>query len=420
MAFDERPAADPQRPVLASTSAARRWRPVWSTPTDWSRAPAGGHRHGPDGSPGGGGRGGAGRSRRTDSGSWGGRRLRRPDELARGRRQSAQYPRWRAGFPLRDWLRERLPGGGPGAQRRAVHGGGETWRGAARGHGEVLGMVVSTGVGGGLILGGRLRDGATGNAGHIGHIIAEPDGPLCGCGARGCLEAVARGPAIVAWAADRGCAARDGRELGELALSETRWRWRPSIGPVRRWDASWRARSRWSSSMSSSSEAASPSAGELLFGPLRREFAAHAQLHFTRETPVLAAASARTPGSSARPRSSTPAIATGQATIPPLIRRPQPGRGRLQRSQRRQPGSGLTYTSAGRGRCWTRRLLLEPGQEAAISSATRSGRSRATRCPAPSTGTQVASSSPATRRPYSGESCWSRLPTARESAEERL
>jgi glucokinase len=69
----------------------------------------------------------------------------------------------------------------------------------------MLGMVVSTGVGGGLILNGRLLHGRTGNAGHIGHVVVEPaGGPRCGCGGHGCLEAVARGPALVAWALEQG------------------------------------------------------------------------------------------------------------------------------------------------------------------------------------------------------------------------
>jgi glucokinase len=73
---------------------------------------------------------------------------------------------------------------------------GEGWRGAATGVADYLGMVVSTGVGGGIVTDGRLLDGADGNAGHIGHIIVEPDGRRCGCGARGCLEAEASGTAI--------------------------------------------------------------------------------------------------------------------------------------------------------------------------------------------------------------------------------
>ncbi len=64
------------------------------------------------------------------------------------------------------------------------------------GHDNYLAMVVSTGVGGGIVLDGRLLDGAAGNAGHIGHVIVEPDGAECPCGARGCLEAEASGAAI--------------------------------------------------------------------------------------------------------------------------------------------------------------------------------------------------------------------------------
>lgn len=72
----------------------------------------------------------------------------------------------------------------------------EGWLGSARGESNFLGMVVSTGVGGGIVVDGRLLEGATGNAGHIGHVIVQPEGHRCGCGARGCLEAEASGTAI--------------------------------------------------------------------------------------------------------------------------------------------------------------------------------------------------------------------------------
>lgn len=68
--------------------------------------------------------------------------------------------------------------------------------GAARGVHDYVAMVVSTGVGGGIVVDGALLDGATGNAGHIGHVIVDPDGRRCGCGARGCLEAEVSGTAI--------------------------------------------------------------------------------------------------------------------------------------------------------------------------------------------------------------------------------
>lgn len=111
---------------------------------------------------------------------------------------------WRD-FPLRDRLLEAYP-----TVPVRVHNDAiavvvaEHWRGAGRDVPDMLGMVVSTGVGGGLILGNRLIDGATGNAGHVGHIVVDADGPLCGCGGRGCVEAIARGPAIAAWAKEQG------------------------------------------------------------------------------------------------------------------------------------------------------------------------------------------------------------------------
>jgi glucokinase len=73
---------------------------------------------------------------------------------------------------------------------------GENWRGSGHSSRNMLGMVVSTGVGGGIILDGRLLHGSGGNAGHIGHIIVWPDGPLCGCGARGCVEGVSSGSGL--------------------------------------------------------------------------------------------------------------------------------------------------------------------------------------------------------------------------------
>ena len=104
---------------------------------------------------------------------------------------------WRA-FPLRRRLSDAL--GIPvyvdnDAKALAL---GEGWVGAAAGVDDYIAMVVSTGVGGGIVLGGRLLDGAAGNAGHVGHVIVEPEGRACSCGARGCLEAEASGTAIAA------------------------------------------------------------------------------------------------------------------------------------------------------------------------------------------------------------------------------
>jgi glucokinase len=102
---------------------------------------------------------------------------------------------WRA-FPLRARLSEAF--GRPcvvdnDAKALAL---GERWRGAGRGSNNMLGMVVSTGVGGGIILDGRLLHGHAGNAGHVGHVLVWPNGPPCRCGASGCLEAVASGTGL--------------------------------------------------------------------------------------------------------------------------------------------------------------------------------------------------------------------------------
>ncbi|MFF0082212.1 ROK family protein [Streptomyces canus] len=80
----------------------------------------------------------------------------------------------------------------------------EHWQGAARGHDNALCMVVSTGVGGGLVLNGQLHAGPTGNAGHIGHISVDLDGDPCPCGARGCVERIASGPNIARRALENG------------------------------------------------------------------------------------------------------------------------------------------------------------------------------------------------------------------------
>jgi glucokinase len=70
------------------------------------------------------------------------------------------------------------------------------WKtGAARGAADVVMLTLGTGVGGGLILGGRPYRGATGSGAELGHIVVDFDGPLCACGGRGHLEAVASGKA---------------------------------------------------------------------------------------------------------------------------------------------------------------------------------------------------------------------------------
>lgn len=76
--------------------------------------------------------------------------------------------------------------------------------GAGRGCANMLGMVVSTGIGGGLILDGRLFTGESGNAGYIGHHTIDLNGTVCACGRRGCVETYSSGPRMVAIALARG------------------------------------------------------------------------------------------------------------------------------------------------------------------------------------------------------------------------
>jgi glucokinase len=104
-------------------------------------------------------------------------------------------PAWRA-FPLRARLEERFGLECVVDNDANAMALGEWWRGAGRGATSVLGVVVSTGVGGGIVIDGRLLHGANGNAGHVGHVIASPGGPRCECGADGCVEAIASGRSI--------------------------------------------------------------------------------------------------------------------------------------------------------------------------------------------------------------------------------
>jgi glucokinase len=104
-------------------------------------------------------------------------------------------PAWR-GFPLRARLAEHCGVAVSVDNDAKALARGEGWIGAAAGVRDYIAMVVSTGVGGGIVVDGRLLEGAEGNAGHVGHIIVEPDGARCGCGAHGCVEAEASGTAI--------------------------------------------------------------------------------------------------------------------------------------------------------------------------------------------------------------------------------
>ncbi|MER6332138.1 ROK family protein [Streptomyces sp. NPDC001034] len=127
-----------------------------------------------------------------------------PVDASAGTVSPVNVPGWRD-FPLVERVRAATGGLpveliGDGVAITAA----EHWQGAARGHDNALCMVVSTGVGGGLVLNGRLHPGPTGNAGHIGHISVDLDGDPCPCGSRGCVERIASGPNIARRAGEQG------------------------------------------------------------------------------------------------------------------------------------------------------------------------------------------------------------------------
>jgi glucokinase len=136
-----------------------------------------------------------------------------PIDVSRGRVSPLNVPAWRD-YPLLDQVTRFL---GDRPVRLRMDGLcitlAEHWVGAAQGYDNVMGMIVSTGVGGGLILDGVTVPGPTGNAGHIGHIEVGGFSDRCACGGIGCLEAVASGPKSVAWARSQGWNGTTGEEL---------------------------------------------------------------------------------------------------------------------------------------------------------------------------------------------------------------
>ena len=142
-----------------------------------------------------------------------------PIDITAGTISPVNIPAWR-GFDVRERVEQAVPG----VSVRLAGDGlcmalGEHWRGAGQGAAFMLGMVISTGIGGGLVLDGVPYDGRTGNAGHVGHVVVDPDGPPCACGGRGCVEAIASGPHLVAWAREQGWDGADAEELADAAAA---------------------------------------------------------------------------------------------------------------------------------------------------------------------------------------------------------
>jgi glucokinase len=132
-------------------------------------------------------------------------------DLARGVGVRSSNLGWRQA-PVADYLGAAL--GLPVTVRHDVAAAGlaELRRGAGRGAHDALFVVIGTGIAGAVLAGGSMITGGSGQAGEIGHLRIRPDGPLCGCTARGCLETFASARAIAA-----AYAARTGRPVGGAA-----------------------------------------------------------------------------------------------------------------------------------------------------------------------------------------------------------
>jgi N-acylmannosamine kinase len=100
------------------------------------------------------------------------------------------------GFPLVEALMQRLSRPILAINDAQAAAWAEHSIGAGQGAGRMTFVTVSTGIGAGIVLDGRLQSGPRGLAGHVGHMLSDALGPLCGCGRRGCVERVASGSAI--------------------------------------------------------------------------------------------------------------------------------------------------------------------------------------------------------------------------------
>lgn len=217
-----------------------------------------------------------------------------PVDASAGTVSPVNVPGWRD-FPLVERVGKTIGGlpvtlVGDGVAMTAA----EHWQGAARGHDNALCMVVSTGVGGGLVLGGRLHPGPTGNSGHIGHISVDLDGDSCPCGARGCVERIASGPNIARRALDNGWRpGADGDVTARAVAAAAR-----AGDPVAQ--ASFdRAAQALAAGIAATATLVEidiavigggvAGAGDVLFAPLRRALADYATLSFVRNLTVTPA-----------------------------------------------------------------------------------------------------------------------------------
>lgn len=140
-----------------------------------------------------------------------------PLDQRQGLVSPVNIPGWRD-FPLVDRVRS-LVGDVPIALGVDGHcfALGEFWTGAGRNVDSLLGIVVSTGVGAGIVVDGKPLLGQSGNAAHLGHMVVDLDGEPCACGSYGCVETYASGPRMVARAQRRGW--RPGETVDAAVLS---------------------------------------------------------------------------------------------------------------------------------------------------------------------------------------------------------
>lgn len=177
---------------------------------------------------------------------------------------------------------------------------GEFRYGAGKGASSLVYLTVSTGIGGGIILDGRIWHGLKDGAGEVGHMTLVPDGPICGCGNRGCLEALASGPSIARRAREALATGRPSRlrEAGDFTAADV-------VRLAHEGDAL--AAEVWEETVkylglgvAAIVTILAPErvvigggvtrAGDLLFGPLRREVRRRVKLVAVESIPILPAA----------------------------------------------------------------------------------------------------------------------------------
>ncbi|WP_443064462.1 ROK family protein [Streptomyces sp. NBC_00539] len=221
-----------------------------------------------------------------------------PVDTSRGTVSPVNIAAWR-GFPVLDRVSAELAA--HGARIPAVLAGdgvamtaAEHWLGAARGHADALCMVVSTGVGGGLILNNRLHPGPTGNAGHIGHISVAFDGEPCVCGGRGCVESLASGTAIARWALAQGWTPGGDQDATAAGVAAAARAGHPVA--VAAFDRAGRALAAAIAATATLVETGIAvigggvaASGDTLFEPVRRHLASYATLSFVRDLRVVPA-----------------------------------------------------------------------------------------------------------------------------------